>query len=100
MATRKLSNLRKPLPWTIPRASAPKGCVPKHGNFHMKSALYMPALNLLIQKGRAAATYRRLLARGLTHPQAIIPLLHRQLFYIVAVLKRGSAWQAEPPKRD
>jgi len=66
----------------------------------MKSALYMPALNLLIQKGRAAATYRRLLARGLTHPQAIIPLLHRQLFYIVAVLKRGSAWQAEPPKRD
>jgi transposase len=72
--------------------------VSKHGNFHLKAALYMPALNVLKQGGRGASTYRRLTARGLTHQQAIIPLMHKLLYHILAVLKRGSAWQAEPPK--
>jgi transposase len=72
--------------------------VPKHGNFRMKAALYMPAMGWVKKGGWGLATYRRLLARGLTHQQAIIPLMHKQLFFICAVLKRGTAWEAVPPK--
>jgi len=73
--------------------------VPKHGNFHIKAALYMPALGLLKKGGLYATTYRRLLARGLTHQQAVIPLMHKLLIHIAAVLKRGTAWEAVPPKK-
>jgi transposase len=73
--------------------------VPKHKNVHLKAALYMPALNAVQTQEWARKTYARLMARGLKHQQAMIPIMHKLLFHLVAVLKRGSAWEAEPPKK-
>jgi len=74
--------------------------VPKHKNVHLKAALYMPAMGLIMRHAWAKSTYSRLRTRGLTHQQAIVAIMHKLLFHLVAVLKRGSAWEAEPPKRD
>lgn len=71
----------------------------KHKNVHLKAALYMPAMCALQRQKWAQDTYRRLVAKGLTHQQAIVPIMHKVLFHLVAVLKRGSAWEAEPPKK-
>jgi transposase len=73
--------------------------VPKHKNVHLKAGTYMPAMGAMQKEAWAARTYFRLRARGLKHEQAIVPIMHKLLFHIVAVLKRGSAWQAEPPRR-
>ena len=73
--------------------------VPKHKNVHLKAALYMPAMGLIMRHAWAKQTYSRLRTRGLTHQQAIVAIMHKLLFHLVAVLKRGSAWQAEPPTK-
>ena len=74
--------------------------LPKHKNPHLKGALYMPAMGLIMHHPWAKTAYTRLRSRGLTHQQALIPIMHKLLFHLVAVLKRGSAWQAEPPQRS
>jgi transposase len=71
--------------------------VPRHKNAHLKAALYMPAIGALQKQAWANRTYSRLRARGLTHQQAAVAIMHKLLFHLVAVLKRGSAWKAEPP---
>jgi len=77
----------------------PPARVPSHGNGHLKGALYMPAISLLASQDWAKKLYARLTARGLTHQQAIIAVMHKLLLHLVAVLKRGSPWQDEPPKK-
>jgi len=73
--------------------------VPSHGNSHLKGGLYMPAVALVSTQKWAKELYRRLKEKGRTHQQAIIAVMHKLLIHLVAVLKRGSPWQAEPPKR-
>ena len=73
--------------------------VPRHANTHLKGGLYMPAVALVATQDWAKDTYARLRARGATHQQAIVPIMHKLLFHLVAVLKRGSPWEGEPPKR-
>lgn len=68
--------------------------VPQHANFHLKAGLYMPGLGLMQHDPWASRTYARLRARGLAHQQAAISLMHKLLIRIIAVLKRGTAWQA------
>jgi transposase len=75
------------------------GTVPNHGNSHLKAGLYMPAVGLVATREWAKRTYSRLRAKGKTHQQAIIAIMHKLLIHLIAVLKRGSPWQAEPPKR-
>jgi transposase len=72
--------------------------LPKDKNPHLKAALYMPAMGLVMRHPWAKTTYRRLRSRGLVHQQAIVPIMHKLLFHLVAVMKRGSAWQAEPQR--
>jgi transposase len=79
------------------RVGAPK--VPKHKNVHLKGALFMPAMGAINRDAWAAGTYARLRARGVEHQKAVVPVMHKLLLHIVSVLKRGSAWEAEPPKR-
>jgi transposase len=73
--------------------------VPSHCNTHLKGGLYMPAISLVATRQWAKAKYRRLREKGRSHQQAIIAVMHKQLVYALAVLKRGSPWQDEPPKR-
>jgi len=73
--------------------------VSKHGNAFLKAALYMPAMSLVRCDTWARQVYRRLRQKGLTHQQAIIPVMRKLLHQVVAVQKRGSAWQPDPPKR-
>jgi transposase len=72
--------------------------VPTHGNSHLKAGLYMPAISLLATQDWAKKTYSRLLAKGKLHQQAMIAIMHKLFFHLVAVLKRGSAWKANPLK--
>jgi len=72
--------------------------VPRHANSHLKGGLYMPAVSLIATQEWAKHTYARLRATGRSHQQAIVPIMHKLLFHIVAVLKRGSPWEGEPPK--
>jgi len=71
----------------------------RHGNIHLKAALYMPAMNLISRDTWARSLYSKLRSKGLAHQQAIVPVMRKLLLQIVAVLKRGSAWQTEPPQR-
>ncbi len=73
--------------------------ISRHMNAHLKAALYMPALTALQNFEWAKNIYARLLAKGLEHQQAMIAIMHKLLFHLIAVLKRGSAWKADPPKR-
>jgi transposase len=77
--------------------SSPPAYVPRHGNSHLKGGLYMPAVALIATQPWAKATYARLRGKGRTHQQAIVAVMHKLLIHLVAVLKRGSPWQAEPP---
>ena|ERR1022692_1090271 len=69
-----------------------------HGNSRLKAALYMPALGAVKRQQWAKESYSRLRARGQTHQGAIVAVMRRLLLRIVAVLRRGSSWQDEPPK--
>ena len=71
--------------------------VPRHGNSHLKGGLYMPAMSLVSKQEWAKTTYARLRGLGRTHEQAAIAIMHKLLIHLVAVLKRGTPWQSEPP---
>lgn len=68
-----------------------------HGNARLKGALYMPALYCVQRQDWARSLYRKLRERGRAHQQAIVAVMRRLLRRLVAVLRRGSAWVAEPP---
>jgi transposase len=79
-------------------SSAPPAQVPRHANSHLKGGFYMPSVALVATQPWAQAVYRRLRTKGRTHQQAIVAVMHKLLIHLVAVVKRGSPWQAEPPK--
>ena len=66
------------------------------GNRNIKAGLYMPALNAVKHQEWARLLYGRLRAKGKCHQEAIVAVMRRLLRMVIAVLKRGSAWQAEP----
>lgn len=68
------------------------------GNARLKGGIYMCAVTALRDEPWARTLYTRLIAQGRTHDQAIVPIMRRILVRVVCVLKRGSPWQAEPPK--
>jgi transposase len=67
------------------------------GNAHLKAALYMPAMSLISKPHWGKDHYARLRAKGREHQQAIVAVMRRLLAEVVAVLKRGTPWQAVPP---
>jgi transposase len=79
--------------------SVGKSRLTRHGNMFIKGALYMPALSLMRVDPEAKETYAKRLAQGKTHQQAKLPIMHRILRRVAAVIKRGSPWQDDPPKR-
>ena len=86
----------------IDNASGERVAKPKlkeHGNMHLKGAFYMPAIYLIGHVDWARNLYKRLVAHGRTHQQAIVPIMRRLLLQVIAVIKRGSAWTADPPQR-
>ena len=68
------------------------------GNKRLKKALYMAAISALRQEVWAKTLYHRLIAKGKTHDQAIVPIMRKLLVKVVCVLKRGTPWQAVPLK--
>lgn len=72
--------------------------LPKHGNMHLKAALYMPAMAAMTHNTWATELYLKLRAKGKAHQQAIVAVMRKLLLHIVAVLKRGTAWQPAPAR--
>lgn len=70
--------------------------VPRHSNTHLKAGLYMPAISAIATQTWAKTMYRRLRTHGRAHQQAVVAVMHKLLIHVIAVLKRGSPWQAEP----
>lgn len=68
----------------------------RHGNIHLKTGMYMAAVNCLKNQAWAKDLYARLRSKGRAHQQAIVAVMRRLLIRVLAVLKRGSAWRAEP----
>lgn len=67
-----------------------------HGNMRIKAALYMPALCAKRHQPWARDMYARLRAKGKCHRLAMVAIMRKLLLMAVAVVKRGSAWMAEP----
>jgi len=70
-----------------------------NANARLKAALYMPAMVAVQRQEWAKGLYARLRAKGKVHRQAIVAVMRRLLMKVLAVLRRGSAWSAEPPVR-
>jgi transposase len=71
----------------------------RKGNVHLKSAMYMPALWAMSRLDWAKNLYSGLRQKGKTHEQSIVAVMRRLLVITVAVMARGTAFQAEPPQR-
>lgn len=69
-----------------------RGCV------RIKKALYMPAVCAVRHCAWATTLYKKLRANGKCHQAAAVAVMRRLLTIAVAVMKRGSAWVAEPSK--
>lgn len=70
------------------------------GNVHLKAAMYMPAIWAIGQRNWARELYARLRQHGKTHDQAIVPIMRKLLVTAVAVVKRGTAYEANPPRKN
>jgi len=70
----------------------------RQGNDRLKAALYMPAMSTVRCEAWAKNTYTKLITSGRNHRQAIIAVMRKLLLRIVAVLKRGTPWQNDPPQ--
>lgn len=68
----------------------------RRGNARLKAALYMPAICCVGRYAWASELYAKLMAKGRKPQQAAVAVMRRLLVRALAVLKRGSAWQAEP----
>lgn len=71
----------------------------RNANMHIKGGLYMPARAAAQKQPWAKDLYARLMARGKTTRQAIVAVMRQLLIRGFVVMRRGSAWQAEPPMR-
>ncbi len=71
--------------------------VGKAGNSHLRTGLFMAATRTVFTSKTNERFYNGLRAKGRTHKQAMIAVVHRLLRQIVAVLKRGTPWTKEPP---
>jgi len=73
--------------------------VGKAGNSHLRTGLFMSATRTVFTSKTNEEFYLKLRAKGRTHKQAMIAVIHRLLRQIVAVLKRNSPWTKQPPER-
>lgn len=64
----------------------------------IKKVLYLAALACVRTQAWAKDLYARLKAKGRAHRQAIVAVMRRLLVRVHAVLKRGTPWEAEPPR--
>jgi transposase len=71
----------------------------KHGNRHIKAALYMPALALTRLAPWARTLYATLRAKGRAHQQAIVAVMRKLLVLCAAVMRRRTPWQPTPPRQ-
>lgn len=67
------------------------------GNVRIKAALYLPALGCMCTQVWAQELRDRLRAKGKSHQTIAVAVMRRLLLRVVAVLKRGSSWQEDPP---
>jgi len=77
--------------------SVRKSKLKAHGNMFIKAATYMPAVSFLRCDPKAAELYGRFKGQGREHQQALVPVMHRLLRRVAAVIKRGSPWRSDPP---
>jgi transposase len=70
------------------------------GNVHLKAAMYMPAIWAIGSEDWARSLYARLKQHGKTHDQAIVPIMRKLLVTVIAVIKRGTAYEADPPRKN
>jgi transposase len=68
----------------------------KRGNAHLRTGLFMAATHSVYQSKRNSDFYARLRAKGKTHVQAVIAVVHKLLRQILVVLRRDSPWVIEP----
>lgn len=71
--------------------------IKKGGNAALRTGLFMACSRATFITKTYKDFYDALRARGKTHKQAMIAVVHKVLRTIVSVLKRGTAWTKEPP---
>ena len=67
------------------------------GNAHLRTGLFMAASRSVFISKTNEDFYKRLRAKGRTHLQAMIAVVHKLLRQIVAVIKRGTPWTETAP---
>ena len=69
------------------------------GNAHLRTGLFMASGRTVFLTHWNKDLYDRLRAKGKTHLQAMIAVIHRMLRNIVAALKRNQPWNETPPQK-
>jgi transposase len=69
----------------------------KMGNAHLRTGIFMASSHSVFSSKRNAGFYKELIGKGHLHMQAMVAVLHRLLREIVAVIKRDTIWQKDPP---
>jgi transposase len=77
-----------------------KQYVGKCGNKHLRTGIYMAASRSVFISKTNEDLYLRLRAKGKSHKQAMVAVIHRVLRVLATVLKRGTPWTPEPPQRN
>lgn len=72
--------------------------VGKRGNAHLRTGAFMASTRTVFVSKANEERYLALRAKGKTHKQAMVAILHRLLREVFTVIKRGTPWQSEPPK--
>ena len=76
-----------------------KDKIGKTGNQHLRTGLYMAASNSVFISKRNHEFYTGLRAKGKTHLQAMVAVIHRLLRQVIAVVKRNTPWELNPPRK-
>jgi len=77
-----------------------KASVGNGGNSHLRTGIYMAASHSVYLSKVNESFYLKLRAKGKTHHQAMVAVMHRLLRNIIAVLKRNEQWQEAPPRKN
>ena len=71
------------------------------GRARLRRALYTAALPASFHwNPQLVALYKRLIAAGKVHKQALVACARKLLIFINTVVARGTPWQNEPPQRN
>jgi transposase len=62
------------------------------GRFHVRRALYMPALSAMQHNSRMRAYYERLIAKGKKEKVAIVAVMRKMIITLNAMLKNNESW--------